>query len=496
MTRISIVEDEVIIAKDIEVCLQNMGYAVASVVNTGEEAVKMANQEHPDLILMDIQLKGRMDGIETAELISSNLDIPIIFLTAYDDEKKLERAKSVMPYGYILKPFQDKNLKIAIEMALYIAKIDAGRKQYEEALENAKLQWEETFDAISDWVAIIDQEFRIVSSNKSSEKYFSLMPQDLVGKFCYEIVHGTSSPISGCPLQKALKSRQREEFEFQSENGRWWHVLMNPIESVKHNEHVVQVVRDITDNKIREKKLIISRKAEAFRILAGGLSHDFNNLLTVIWGNIALLKNINTGEMQQEFIRRAENACELARSLTQKFIALSMSKGSVINKSECDIKKILSTAVQISVKSKDVRISFDYPHVLPSLKVDLEHMLIAFQNIIVNAAEAMPDGGKLNIKAETASIRHPNQKNVNFLSISFEDTGTGISESDLPNVFDPYFTTKEKGVQKGVGLGLADAQAIVMRHGGNIYIDSAIGKGTTVIVSLPVEEFRDAGSWP
>ena len=489
MIRILIVEDEVIIANDIKVRLQNMGYTITSIANTGEEAVRKADQERPDLILMDIQLNGRMDGIDAAELISSSLDIPVIFLTAYDDEKKLERAKSVKPYGYILKPFQDRNLKISVEMALYIAKIDAKHKQYEKALENAKIQWEETFDAISDWVAIIDKDFRIVSSNKSSEKYYGLLPQDLVGKFCYEIVHDASSPIFGCPLQKAIKSRQREEFEFQTENGRWWHVLINPLEGINNDRHVVEVVRDITDSKIREQKLLISRKAEAFRILAGGLSHDFNNLLTVMGGYISLLRNEITGEMQQEFIRKVENAYEGARSLTQKFISLSMSKGAIINKSECNIKKVLSTAVQISLKSKDVSVSFDYPFVLPKMKLDLEHMLITFQNIIVNAAEAMPDGGKLNIKAEIALTGHRNQKSVNFLNISFEDTGIGIPESDLPNVFDPYFTTKAMGILKGVGLGLADAQAIVTRHGGKIYIDSTIGKGTTVIISLPIEEF-------
>jgi PAS domain S-box-containing protein len=279
MTRILIVEDEIIIANDIKIRLQNMGYAITSIANTGEQAVKKAHQERPDLILMDIQLKGRMDGIEAAQLISSSLNIPVIFLTAYADEQKLERAKSAIPYGYILKPFQDRSVKIAIEMALYIVKIDAERKNYEEALKNAKNQWEETFDAITDWVCIIDKDYRIICSNKASEKYFGLLPKDIAGKRCHEIVHGTNSPIFDCPWQKAVQNRQHEEFEFQNEDGRWWHVSVNPIESIKSdNKLTVHVVRDITDSKIREQKLLISRKAEAFRILAGGLSHDFNNL--------------------------------------------------------------------------------------------------------------------------------------------------------------------------------------------------------------------------
>ncbi|GEM_PF-2148144 len=759
MTRIMIVEDETIIANDIKTRLQQMNYTITSIVHTGKQAVKKANEDRPDLILMDIQLKDRMDGIEAAKHIRSSLDIPIIFLTAHDDHQNLERAKTAIPYGYVLKPFKNKDLKNTIEMALYTAKVNAkrkhqenvifqGRENYralskmlrlicdnvpdmiwakdlekryifankaicrnllnatdtdepigktdmffaererkrhpknpqwhnfgeicrdtdaitmdagipqqfdehgnvqgkflfldvhkapfldengkmigtvgsardvtaakemenrlkesedrlknilqnmpvmmdafdengvavmwnhecelitgyraeeiignpkaiellipdpsyrkkmmeelfnkggnyrnweweitckdgtrkiiswsniskeypinglagwgvgiditerkatEKAVENAKKQWEETFDAITDWVCLIDKNYRIIRSNKASQKYFGLPPQDIVGKRCYEIVHGINNPISGCPLKKAAKSRKREEFEFQTANNRWWNVLVEPIESIQNNNKLtVHVVRDITDSKIREQKVLISRKAEAFKILAGGLAHDYNNLLMAIWGNISLLKDEVTDTMQQELIEESEKACELARSLTHKF--LSLSKGAVLSKSECDIEEILNTAVRSSLKTRDIDLSFNYTPVLPKLELDLEQMLIVFQNIIVNAREAMPDGGKLDIRTAVASTRNDKQRDIKFLEISFEDTGRGIPESDLLKLFDPYFTTKSMGAQKGVGLGLAAAQAIVNRHGGNIHISSAPGNGTTVIVSLPIEQ--------
>jgi signal transduction histidine kinase len=143
--------------------------------------------------------------------------------------------------------------------------------------------------------------------------------------------------------------------------------------------------------------------------------------------------------------------------------------------------------VQVFLKTDNVNIFFAYPPVLPMIKLDLEQMLIVFQNIVENAEEAMPDGGNLNIKAEIVSTEQKDQKDIKFLRISFEDTGIGILVSYLPKVFDPYFTTKAMGGKKGVGLGLATAQAIVARHGGDIYINSSIGKGTKVIVSLPLE---------
>ena len=132
--KILIVEDEAIIAEEIKTGLEDMGYSVTSIVKTGEAAIEKAQQDRPDLILMDIRLEGKIDGIEAAERIRSRFGIPVIFLTAYADEEKLDRAKLTLPFGYLLKPIQDRDLKVTIEMALYTAKVDAERKSAEEAL--------------------------------------------------------------------------------------------------------------------------------------------------------------------------------------------------------------------------------------------------------------------------------------------------------------------------------------------------------------------------
>ena len=127
-TKIMIVEDEWITADDIKMSLQSLGYTVASVVSSGEEAIQKAEKDRPDLVLMDIVLQGEMDGIEAANQIHSCYDIPIIYLTAYADEKVLERAKITEPFGYIVKPFINEDLKIAIEIALYKHKAEKERK--------------------------------------------------------------------------------------------------------------------------------------------------------------------------------------------------------------------------------------------------------------------------------------------------------------------------------------------------------------------------------
>jgi PAS domain S-box-containing protein len=132
--RILIVEDEIITAKDIKECLQDNGYIVPAMVSSGEEAIRMAKKENPDLVLMDIMLKGEMDGIETARQIHSISNIPVVYLTAYSDKNILERAKITEPFGYILKPFNERELQINIEIALYKHKMERELRESEQWL--------------------------------------------------------------------------------------------------------------------------------------------------------------------------------------------------------------------------------------------------------------------------------------------------------------------------------------------------------------------------
>ena len=136
-SKIMIVEDEWITADDIRMSLQSLGYTVSSVVSSGEEAIQKAEKDKPDLVLMDIMLKGKMDGIEAASQIRSCYNIPIIYLTAYADEKILERARITEPFGYIVKPFVNEDLKISIEIALYKHRVEKERKKLIEELQGA-----------------------------------------------------------------------------------------------------------------------------------------------------------------------------------------------------------------------------------------------------------------------------------------------------------------------------------------------------------------------
>ncbi|MBT3807611.1 MAG: PAS domain S-box protein [Desulfobacula sp.] len=344
------------------------------------------------------------------------------------------------------------------------------RKQAEVALEKAKKQWETTFDAMSDWVCIINRDHEIIQSNKACESIINLSVDQVVGRRCHEIVHGMDFHILDCPLQKAIKSNRLESMEFKTGDNRWMQITVDPIKIGTNNDRFVHIVRDITEAKERENESIMVQKAKAFSILSGGIAHDYNNLLTIIWGNICLLKEEMTHPSQQELLNDVDKACRQARDLTHQFITLS--HAAMLKKASYNIEDILSSAIEKASEAKDIEISIDIKDEIPAMELDPDGLALAFENIICNAVEAMPDGGRLEILVKTETVK--GQQDESVIKIFFKDSGIGISIHDIDSVFDPYFTTKELGIQKGGGLGLAVSQSIVRKHGRNVRINSKL----------------------
>lgn len=176
---ILIVEDEKIIAKDLEIRLLQMNYEVVASVSTGKEALSIVRSHHVDLILMDIMIDGEIDGIETADLIHQQIDVPVIFLTAYADEKTFERARLSDPFGYLLKPFQERDLDLTIRTVLQ-------KFAYEKQIKSSEIRYRSLFEQTQDAILIFDNEGKILDANKAAHEIYSLKPgrkyslQDLV----------------------------------------------------------------------------------------------------------------------------------------------------------------------------------------------------------------------------------------------------------------------------------------------------------------------------
>jgi PAS domain S-box-containing protein len=248
----------------------------------------------------------------------------------------------------------------------------------------------------------------------------------------------------------------------------------------------IATVTDITDRKNTEREQAKMGKLESLGVLAGGIAHDFNNILTMILGNVSLAK-MYMGQNQErahEKLTSAEQAIMRAKDLTQQL--LTFSKGGVPIKKVLTIDDILNNVCNLVLIGTPVVCTLDFaPDLLP-VEVDETQITQAVGHIIINGHEAMREGGTITIRAENAVIDTPmdNIQVGRYIKISITDQGVGIPEEYLGSIFDPYFTTK----QKGSGLGLAVSYSIIKNHNGHIAVESTLGVGTVFHIYLPVFE--------
>lgn len=248
--------------------------------------------------------------------------------------------------------------------------------------------------------------------------------------------------------------------------------------------HAVGIVRDISERKKTEQELIKIEKLESLGVLAGGLAHDFNNLLAVILGNISLsLVDMELTDQNFKRLADVEKAVMRAQDLTRQL--LTFAKGGAPVKQTASIREIIEDSCRFSLSGSNVKSEFFFAGDLKPVEVDAGQIGQVINNLVINAVQAMPEGGTIRVKAENAAIGLPDELPLatgDFIRISIQDQGIGIPQENLSKIFDPYFTTKPKGS----GLGLATSFSIIKRHGGYIAVESAPGTGSVFHVYLPV----------
>jgi len=257
--KILIVEDEAIIAMEIESQMQSLGYEVTSIVDTGNKAIKKAEVDKPDLILMDIRIKGEMDGIETAEIIKNKFGIPVIFSTAYLDKERIKRAKITMPFGYVLKPIQERDLEVTIEMALYVARIEAERKEAEKALYISEHQYRTTLESIVDMIHVVDEELNLVFANEQFKGEIAALGIgiDFIGKNLFELVPLLSESVKKQYKQVFRSGKPLITGDSVDLNGgiRYTETRKIPVFEDNCVKRIITIIRDVTDKKRNEEQL-------------------------------------------------------------------------------------------------------------------------------------------------------------------------------------------------------------------------------------------------
>jgi PAS domain S-box-containing protein len=241
---------------------------------------------------------------------------------------------------------------------------------------------------------------------------------------------------------------------------------------------------DITDRKRMEQELGNIQRLQSLGVLAGGIAHDFNNILTAILANISMARHYGAlDDETSQMLADAEKASLRAKGLTQQL--LTFSKGGEPIKKPMGISQLLTDTVDFALSGSNARCEFSMPEGLWMIEADEGQLGQVFQNLVINADQAMPEGGVIRIHAENVRVGEGERlKEGEYVKVSVEDQGNGIPKEQFPKIFDPFYTTKERGR----GLGLTIAFSIVHRHGGHIQVDSQLGVGTTFHIYLPASE--------
>lgn len=253
-------------------------------------------------------------------------------------------------------------------------------------------------------------------------------------------------------------------------------------------DHCLAIIELKKRHRILEAEHQRTRKMEAIGVLAGGIAHDFNNLLQVILGYVSLARmSAEPGSKTAEMLKIAEKSSETARELGKRL--LTFAKGGDALKELADLPPLIEAILSDDLDGSSVSYITNFPKHLPPIYIDAAQLRLVIAHLTVNARESMPQGGTLQVSATVRTLSEKNElalKSGEYLQIIFKDLGCGITAENLPKIFDPYFSTKQMGSQKGTGLGLALSHSIIRHHGGKILAESMPGEGTTIHIYLPV----------
>ncbi len=368
------------------------------------------------------------------------------------------------------------------------------RKEAQANLDEERERLNITLKSIDDGVITTNKYGEVVLMNQAAEGLTGHSQDDIMGKPLAEILkvysNKNNTPISNLFDRFCFeaKSNENENLKLISVKGNEYLISISgsPLKTNDDIEGVVVVFRDVTDKRLLEKQMAQSQKAESLSIMAGGIAHDFNNLLGVIVGNISLaqLEDLQGGDTRG-FLKEAMNASNRAKQMTQQL--LTFSKGGALAKKTSSVKEIVKEAAKFTLHGSSIVCDFNFEAGEHNADVDSTQISQVINNLILNATQAMPNGGTIHTSIEKRNLSLINKYSLpeaEYILIRVKDTGSGIPEDLLAKVFDPYFTTKKTGN----GLGLASCYSIIKKHGGIMDVNSEEGKGTEFQVYLPASE--------
>jgi PAS domain S-box-containing protein len=493
-SRILVVEDDRVVARDLQDHLTRIGHAVVGLAARGEDALPLAIQSQPDLVLMDIRLEGATDGIDAAQQIPDCCRIPVVYLTAYADDQTLQRAGVTEPFGYLLKPYEDSQLRTTIEMALY--KHAAERK-----LRESERRYAVTLSSIGDAVIATNKTLQITFMNPVAEALTGWSLENAVGLLLSEvfrIINEDSRETVESPAANVLRSRVvvglANHTILLARDGR--EIPIDDCGSPIIGDHgeitgTVLVFRDISERRqteaaLRRANAELARVAQrtAMGELAAAIAHEVNQPLSSVITNASTALGLlavdppDLVEMRSTVlltIQEAKRAADVIARLRTFFKRKSGAREILdLNNVVREVVTLTRAEIQRGGATLRLELASDIPPVTID-RVQLQQVLV---NLITNAIEAMS-----SVEKRSRELVIGTQTDDGEVQITVRDSGTGLSQTNTDQIFDAFYTTKKDGM----GMGLWISRSILESHDGRLWASGNAGPGATFYFTLPAQ---------
>lgn len=509
MTKVLIVEDESVLSALLKAQLEKLDYNVVGIAASGEQAISMAEEEQPELILMDIMMPGKLNGIQAAEIIINEYNIPIIFLTARSDEASIHEAKQIKPYGYLVKPVKIFDIKAAIEIAL-------SRKDLENRLYESEARYRTVVEDQTELVCRFTPDKKLTFANAAFCDHFGISKDTVQG---YDFIFAT--PDEDLPRDKNQPVTTSERcIEVNEANRRWYQwtdrAIFDPNDKLveyqsvgaditslklaeeelrKHRNHLQQLVDEQTAD-LRVAKEVAEEANRSKSEFLANMSHELrtpmHGILSFAQLGITKIDQISRDKLLSYF-SKIEISGNRLLLLLNNLLDLSQMEAGKTTYLMHDNNLLLITNLAISkltdqLDQKTQSIKLEEPTFSTKLVCDSFRIEQVVHNLISNASKFSPANKKIFIAFDQDSL-DANGTSVPAITMTVRDQGVGIPDKELHTVFAKFIqSSRTKTGAGGIGLGLAICHEIVTSHHGTIKAENYYTGGAVVSVTLPTEQ--------
>ena len=458
----------------------------------GVEALQLFQAERPPLVLTDLQMP-LMDGLALMKAIKEfSPRTEILILTGHADLGSAVEAVRQGAFGYLLKPVDlqtlGRQVKQALERYRLVSEKEALLDELEQRVENrtqalieSQQRLRAVFDAIADSLIIVDQNLMISVANAGAAALAGSPLEALIGRMCYRVLFGREEICDGCPVLETFSNGRAVSRSVSQQmpdgRSRYLEVSSYPLAyEGKRPMEAVELIRDVTEKVHQAHHLQNVEKLASVGQLAAGLAHELGNALAIIGGSVQVLLKQAADPCREggEYLEAIHRNVAAADRTIRGLLAFARPQAPCLE--VMDLTEPLDRACLLlrgEFAKHGVQLVKQYAPDLPRMKGDVEQLQQLFLNLLLNAIQAMDDGGTITINTVFDSPE--------WLRVELVDTGYGIPKADLDRIFDPFFTTREGGT----GLGLSIAHRHVEAHLGRLMVESEEGQGTRFTVFLP-----------